>query len=183
MAERHIVYMPLAEILPALVNPKPHDLDAIDRSMDRLGYGEPPLLDDRTGRMVAGHGRIEALEARRDRGEAPPDGIIVLKDGTWTAPVTRGWASVDDDHAAAYLVASNQLTIANGYDDRGLVDMLTPLPELMIEAAGFTTEMFDELVAATTMPEFQPEPDDSQPRLDQLRPVVCPECQHEFHPR
>jgi len=49
---RTIKYVPLDEIVEADVNPKLHDLDAIDRSIDRLGFGEPPLLDMRTGRLV-----------------------------------------------------------------------------------------------------------------------------------
>lgn len=66
---------------------------------------------------MVGHGRLDALRARRDQGEAAPDGIRVTKAGRWQVPAQRGWASRDDQEAFAYLVASNQLTTAGGWTD------------------------------------------------------------------
>jgi hypothetical protein len=65
---RRLEYVPLDDLQPAARNPKRHDLPAIGRSIDTFGYVEPVVLDERTGRLVAGHGRVEQLRAARDGG-------------------------------------------------------------------------------------------------------------------
>jgi len=69
---RHIEYMPIDSILPATSNPKNHAHQQIVNSVGRFGLASPPVLDERTGRLVAGHGRIEALTIMRDSGQTPP---------------------------------------------------------------------------------------------------------------
>ena len=104
-------WMPLGSLEPAKRNPKQHSSE-IGTSIGRFGYVEPIVLDERTGRIVAGHGRREALLAMRKRGEAPPAGIRAEGD-EWLVPVLRGWASRSDAEAEAYLLASNKLTGLN----------------------------------------------------------------------
>lgn len=136
MARLTVKYLPLDGIIAADRNPKGHDIDGIDASMDRFGYMEPVLLDERTGRLVGGHGRIETLAAKRAAGEDPPEGIVI-KGGVWLVPVTHGWASRSDVDAEAALVALNHLTTKGGWDQHGLVEILNDLdPELRL-AAGF----------------------------------------------
>ena len=108
-------YLSLDEVEPALANAKRHDLEAIAASYDRFGYVEPITMDERTGRLVAGHGRIASLLGRRIRGESAPEGIVVGGDG-WLVPVGRGWESANDYEARAYLIASNKLSEAGGWD-------------------------------------------------------------------
>lgn len=67
-ADRRIEMMPLADVKPALRNPKTHDAEAIGASVERFGYVEPMVLDERTGRLVAGHGRLEHLLALQKKG-------------------------------------------------------------------------------------------------------------------
>lgn len=55
-SERRIELMPLGQLQVAKRNPKKHSGD-ISTSVGRFGYAEPILLDERTGRIVAGHGR------------------------------------------------------------------------------------------------------------------------------
>lgn len=74
MSKRRIEFVPLADLPEAEVNPKGHDDGLIDASFDRFGYMEPVLLDERTGRLIGGHGRKRRLEARRDAGQDDPDG-------------------------------------------------------------------------------------------------------------
>lgn len=71
-ASRRLEYVPLDELKPAERNPKRHAGDAIQASIGKFGYVEPIVLDERTGRLVAGHGRLEALLAERDSGKPPP---------------------------------------------------------------------------------------------------------------
>lgn len=127
MAHRTLAYMRLDELVPARRNPKNHSLDQLRASLRRWGYTEPILLDERTGRLVAGHGRMEALAAAQAAGIDPPEGIDVDDQGRWTLPVVRGWASENDAEAEAYLVASNRLTEAGGWEAAGLADLLTDL--------------------------------------------------------
>lgn len=152
MTQRHIVYAPLAALVPADVNPKLHDQPAIIASLESYGFTEPALLDERTGQLSAGHGRREALIAMKEMGMPPPSGIYVDDDGDWLMPIVRGWASRDDTEAAAYLVASNQLTIAGGWHMKSLSQLLgevvTDAGHLM-DSLGFTSDDIDDLLRRT----------------------------------
>lgn len=118
-------YLPLDQVPPALRNPKRHDLDAIEASFAAHGFYQAVVVDERTGRLVAGHGRLEALRRRRDRGgrEAPP-GIILGPDSAWLVPVSRGWRSRDDQEAEEVMLADNRLVELGGYDLQVLLTML-----------------------------------------------------------
>ena len=41
---------------------------------------------------------------------------------------------------------------------------------------------FDLQMHEVIIPDFMPVGEDEQPRLDQKKPVICPECGHEFEP-
>lgn len=99
--------MPLDQLQRAPRNPKQHDEETIGASLDRFGYVEAVALDERTGRLVAGHGRLDKLEEKRAAGQGPPEGVEVDADGNWLVPVQRGWASRSDSDAEAYLLTSN----------------------------------------------------------------------------
>lgn len=139
MTDRRIEYVPLATIDAAPRNPKRHDRNGIRTSIDRFGLGELPLIDERTGRLVAGHGRLDDITDRRRKGQEPPDGVQVDDNGEWLVPLVRGWASRSDAEAEAYLVASNKLTMAGGWDDDALAAMLSDLAdENLLPLTGFT---------------------------------------------
>lgn len=140
----HTEYIALAEVVPAVRNPKRHDEAEIAASIRRFGFVEPILMDERTGRLIAGHGRLEVLMGIERSGEAPPAGIVV--DGGWRVPVLRGWSSVDDGEAEALLVAVNQLPAKGGWDDRMLADLLSRLPSF--EGTGFVQPDLDALLEA-----------------------------------
>jgi DNA modification methylase len=120
-----IEYMPLGKLARAPRNPKAHDLGTLQQSLGRFGYVAPVLIDERTGHLVAGHGRVEALERAKAAGQAPPARVQV-RDGEWLVPVVRGVGFADEREAEAYLLADNQLTIAAGWGD-GLENMLREL--------------------------------------------------------
>lgn len=127
MTERRIEYLPLDEILSAERNPKDHDEAGIAASLRRFGTIEVITRDDRTGRLISGHGRTEAYRAARDAGEDPPDGVVVDEDGTWRIPVSVGWASEDDAEAEAALVAVNRLVERGGWKPDELAAILDDL--------------------------------------------------------
>ena len=71
--DRYVEYQPLDSLRPATRNPKNHDLPTIKASIRRFGLGGPAAaVDERTGRMVWGHGRRQALLELRDEGSPPP---------------------------------------------------------------------------------------------------------------
>ncbi len=150
MPDRRVEYTPLTFIEAAPRNPKRHAGQAIKRSIDRFGLAELPLIDERTGRLVAGHGRLDQLAAMRKDGQDPPDGVRVDPDsGDWLVPTVRGWQSRSDGDAEAYLVASNRLTTLGGWDDTELADILGDLAELdpaLLEVTGYTDADLDALL-------------------------------------
>lgn len=121
---RRLEYMPLAKIAKAKRNPKRHDHAAIIASIEEHGYAEVGLLDERTSRLVAGHGRLEALASMERIGKPIPDGIKAGPDGKWLVPVLRGWSSRDDAEAERYLVRSNRLVELGGYDVDALAELM-----------------------------------------------------------
>lgn len=72
MPSRTIDYLPLDEIERATVNPKGHDKVGISASVERFGVVEILVVDERTGRLVSGHGRLDALLAAHAEGTPPP---------------------------------------------------------------------------------------------------------------
>lgn len=150
-SERRIEYLPLASIQGATRNPKLHALGDLGTSISGHGFVEVPTLDERTGRLVAGHGRIEALKARHAAGEPPPGGVRGDVGGEWLVPILRGWGSRDDADAENYLVASNQLTIAAGWEKGGLTDIIRDLAKAdSLEGLGFNATELELLLTAPT---------------------------------
>lgn len=146
---REIAYMPLEEILPARRNPKLHaDLDP---SFDEFDFLDAVVLDERTGQLIGGHGRIEGLVARQAAGKAAPEGVKVDGD-RWLAPVQRGWRSRDDAHAEAAGIALNRYTEAGGWDFTLLSEMLGALPDNLVGSVGFSLADLDDLAGLLAKP-------------------------------
>lgn len=172
---RRLEYVPLTELKAAKRNPKGHS-DDIGGSIERFGYVEPIVLDERTGRLVAGHGRLQALRVRQQKGEPPPEGV--REKGTqWLVPVLRGWGSRSDTEAEAYLLASNQLTIAGGWEVDGLTDMLKDLSGAHgLDAVGFSEDELKRLLAGATGSADPP----AEPPFDpSLKFQIVVECANE----
>jgi hypothetical protein len=176
-------YLPVSTLTPALKNAKGHDAAAMGASVREFGFVEPVVLDERTSRIVSGHGRVEWLAQQEATGADPPEGVTLDADGRWCWLVTRGWHSRDDLHAHAAGVALNRVGEKGGWRTDALADLLDGMRETpaLIEASGFTIGELDEMVAGLSTPDFQPESLDGQPRLDVRNPTVCPKCGHHFH--
>src|ERR1700722_18613258 len=84
-----VEYLPLSGLKPATRNPKSHQVKTVLASMERFGYVAPMILDERSGRLVAGHGRLESLKRTKQAGQKPPDRIRVI-DGEWLLSLGRG---------------------------------------------------------------------------------------------
>jgi hypothetical protein len=86
-APRWITYVRLCDLLPAIRNPKKHHLPGLIASLERHGWTQPVLADERTQRLVAGHGRMAAAVEMKAAGDSPPEGVLVDDDGEWLVPV------------------------------------------------------------------------------------------------
>jgi hypothetical protein len=145
-------YLPLDQLVPARKNPKRHSKEVLAASVARWGFAEPGLIDERTGRLVAGHGRYETLRDLQRAGGEPPEGVMVDDAGKWLVPVGRGWSSADDDSADAYLIASNRTSEVGGWDDHELDKMLAELDGESTDAlagTGFSLEEPENKVPET----------------------------------
>lgn len=122
-----IEYLPLDEIKKWPKNPKKHDLDALGASMDRFGFVQPLLRDDKTGKLAAGHGRLEKLIALKAEGKDPPRRVARRRDGEWLVPVICGVSFRNAREAQAYVLTDNRLPELGGYDDGVLQSVLKDL--------------------------------------------------------
>jgi hypothetical protein len=140
---RKVAYLPLSGLTPDPRNPKGHDHETIGASIGRFGVLDLIVRDERTGRIVSGHGRAEVFSRMRDRGEAPPEGVLVTPDGKdWMVPVVVGWASRTDTEAAAALIALNRTTELGGWVDDALLELLDEIGSLGPD--GLTGVGYDE---------------------------------------
>lgn len=135
MKSAKLELMSLGRIKSALVNPKKHDVEQLCSSIQRFGFSDFPTINETTGRLVEGHGRIEALKMLKQRKEAPPTNIGVDARGQWLVPVVRGLSWANDDEAQAYLLTHNQSTMGSGWD-RSVGQVLADLRERNVNISG-----------------------------------------------
>jgi hypothetical protein len=140
-----IEHVPIDELVKWPGNPKRHDVETIKASMRRFGFVAPIVIDDATGRIVAGHGRAEALVAMRDAGEKRPARVALAADAKgWLVPVLRGVAFGSEREAEAYLLADNRLVELAGWNNSELAQMLREAPSL--DGTGFSQVDLDVLL-------------------------------------
>jgi hypothetical protein len=179
--QRTIEYMPLAELLTRLhpENVKDHHIQAITISYQAHGFVASGILDTRTGKLLAGHGRIKALADMKRNGAKAPDGIRNGGDD-WLVPVQTGYTSKNDIQAKAYMVADNKLTIAGGWDEVALAELLQEVAnsdEVELIASGFDGDELDDLLR-----DLNPLPPDDFPEFndDIDTEYCCPKCNYEW---
>ena len=105
-------YMPLSQIRLWRENPKAHDIGRLILSFKRYGFVSPLIVNDATGVLLAGHGRYLALQAMKERAEAPPERVRVEGD-EWLVPVVTG-VSLEELEAISYAIDDNLSTMAGG---------------------------------------------------------------------
>ncbi|MBX0328673.1 hypothetical protein K2Z83_13405 [Oscillochloris sp. ZM17-4] len=130
-----IEYTPLASLLPAARNAKLHDEPGIRASILRFGFAEPLTINEATGRLVAGHGRLIVLNKLKAEGAKAPARITV-KGKDWLVPVVRGLSFASEAEADAYLIGANQLTINGGWNESLLLETIADLAKVSGGFAG-----------------------------------------------
>lgn len=175
-SEVRIELMPLQKLRAWDRNPKRHDIPTLKQSLRRFGYVAPILVDEESKRIVAGHGRAEALSELKEEGSDPPSRIELNSRKEWLVPVLRGVRFGNRREAEAYLLADNRLAELGGWNDGLLAEMLGDLDDI----SGLGWDEADVEVL-THVPEFMPGNDST--RIDEKAegaPTICPNCGHEF---
>ena len=132
-------YVPLSQANTWDENPKRHDLDALTRSIELHGFGDPPKYDSALGALVYGNGRTEALQRMKQSGKEPPRGVVQLDNGEWAVPVIFGVDAESKAAAMAFAIDHNNLTLMGGglgftdllssWDEEGLQRVLESIPD------------------------------------------------------
>jgi hypothetical protein len=129
---RKVRYIPTTELKPDPRNPRTHgraQTQAIAKSIKAFGF-TAPILVDKGGRVLAGHGRLEAAKLL-ELAQVP---VIYLENLT-------------EAQAKAYMLADNKLTDRSSWDDDLLAIHLKELAEIVldfdIEATGFELPEID----------------------------------------
>lgn len=137
-AQMRVEMMSLDELLAMRHkrNPKEHDVPGLMASFRRFGFTAPPMIDESTSVLVAGHGRCKALLQMRIDGEPAPKKIVV-EGGVWFVPVYRGVSFENEKERDAYVIADNQHTIHGGWDMDALTSVLEDLRDVGFEGMGF----------------------------------------------
>jgi DNA modification methylase len=129
---RQISYLAIADLTPALHNPRKHgraQIRTLAQSIEAFGFNAPILID-RGRQIVAGHGRYGAAKLL----------------GLTQVPVIF-LDHLTETQAKAYMLADNKLTDRSTWDDAKVAVQLKELSELVldfdIEAIGFELPEID----------------------------------------
>jgi ParB-like chromosome segregation protein Spo0J len=129
-----VVNTPIDAIFPHPLNPRVHgrkQIRGIAKSYTSFGVNNP-ILTDKNGRILAGHGRWEAAKL----------------DGRKHVPVIR-LEHLNEAQALAYMLADNKLSEQSSWNDGELALRLKELEgmelDFDIEATGFDTPEIDVL--------------------------------------
>ena len=145
---QRIEWMSLDELLTRRHhgNPKRHDMAKLRAMIRRYGFVQPPTIDEASGVLVAGHGRLRALAELRDAGQRVPRRIQVSEKGDWMVPVLCGVTFADEDERDAYLLADNFATEAGGWDAEKLTAMLRKQGDDRLTSLGLDEKKWSRLV-------------------------------------
>lgn len=147
----YVEYMDISKVRGALRNPKDHDIGELIRSIEEFGYVTPGIIDERTGRLVKGHGSRDALRVIKGNGGKVPRNIQVERgeagEEVWKWPVVRGVEFGSDEEAEAFIIADNQITMLGGWDEALLAEVLADLAAVdRLVGVGFEEGEVDEII-------------------------------------
>lgn len=164
--DMRIEYTPILAIMAWPRNPKAHDEAEMDASIERFGFNDPPALDETSGHLVEGHGRVEALERRRKSGAEPPARVRVAEDGGWLVPVVRGVSFRDELEAEAYVVAHNR--VGEGlWNNAILAEVLSAAREVSLDGIGYSSREAAKIILQNQLSLFGEAEDDAVPEVPQ----------------
>lgn len=156
--------VPIASLILDPSNARKHNpknIDAIKASLTKFGQVEPLVINKRTGIVIGGNGRVEAMKAL----------------GWSEASVVH--VDLDNTQAAALGVALNRTSELAEWDKDILGSLLHGLQEDGLNLAEIGFDLTD---LPNYSPDFGAGSADDQGKLDEKAKITCPECGHEFAP-
>lgn len=159
-----VVMKPIDELVVYNRNARQHSLVQIvclKESIAQFGFTNPVLIHF-SGRIIAGHGRVEAAKQLGMK-QVP---CIVMHNMT-------------DAQVKAYTIADNQLPTMATWDYDILAAEIDELREEGFDMSklGFTKEELDELCGS---PDEDPEVPEEEEKKQDSDTTICPKCHHEF---
>jgi len=154
-----VEFLPPAELRPYSGNARTHSkkqIREIARSIERFGFANPILVDDR-GQIIAGHGRVEAAK------------LLNMQ----RVPALR-LSHLSEAEQRAYVIADNRLAEKAGWSREILAIELQGLIDLDfdVELTGFEMGEIDLLLEERGEAKGEaPGPEDHIPKLAEARPV------------
>jgi DNA modification methylase len=129
-------------------NPRRHDVKTIAAIIRETGFNAPPLLNEKTVRLVYGHGRTKAVRwLFENKPEQVPDRIELDEDGEWMLPVLRG-VSMSKTRAEEYLIADNRAAEKSRWEREGHAEILDRIRKRgRLAATGYTSGQVEKLLA------------------------------------
>ena len=186
------VWLPVADLRPNPRNPRMHGSEVANlaRTILRTAWGAPIVAQSRGRRIIGGHGRLEAaklilaglevdgeLRGGAEHSFGGPPGCVPVRlldvsdaeaDAMTLADNARGLQGTDNAEAISAMAAGfgreSALMADMGFDADAL--------DAMVKAAG------DAVLDGA---EFLPATEDQQGKLDEIKPIACPRCGHEFN--
>jgi hypothetical protein len=147
--------IPTIEVIPNPRNNNRHSIEQINylsKLIKAHGFREPLLISNRSGFLIAGHGRLEA--AKELGMEAIP-------------AIFQDFASEAEEYQ--HMTADNEIARWAELDYQNIYDTLKEIPEIDTELLG---------VNNFKLPDFEPGSIEDQGQLDEKKPVItqCPNC-------
>jgi ParB-like chromosome segregation protein Spo0J len=151
-ASRAVIERPLDDLKPCPRNARTHSrkqLRQIARSIERFGFTNPVLIDDE-GRIIAGHGRVEAARLL---------GLARVR--------TLTLSHLSPAERRAYMIADNKLALNAGWDPELLAEELQELIDVDfdVDLTGFSLAEIDAILddARDADPDTRDAPEDAVP--------------------
>jgi ParB-like chromosome segregation protein Spo0J len=156
-----IVYRRPDELKPDAANPRRHtkkQIRKIAASIKAFGFNVPMLID-RDGNVIAGHGRL-----------------LAAKELGWSEVPTLCLAHLTSAQARAFMIADNRLAEIASWNDRLLAQQLKDLSllglDFSLELTGFEMPEIDlRIESLENPPEEKGEPSDQMPELPADAPL------------
>lgn len=190
--------MHVSELRPNPRNPRVHGQEVLKlaRTILRTAWGAPIIAQARSKRIIGGHGRLEAAKEILAGIEVDGElrgGAEHLFDAGAPGPgmVPVRLVDVSDAEADAMTLADNARGLQGHDDPTAIVEMASQFgrESALMADVGFDAPALDALVqragdavlsGSGEAPNFAPGTEDEQGRLDKIKPIICPNCAHEF---
>ena len=149
---------------------KIHEVDVLQgaffltrkKVLDEVGWVQEVIINQRTGNLIDGHLRCQ----------------LAAREGAKTIPVK--YVDLSEEEEALILSTLDPIAGMAATDRAKLDDLIRGIQSDNEQVQALVSEIAEK--EGIIPPDFEPVGIDEQGRLDQKKPIICPECGHEFTP-